>query len=371
MRRAPAQGPPRSQVGDRAGRDVGAPTYSGRVSHHSETLLDLSLARTTLIRDLSDRDGQVGLDRALADPRTRVVEIRGDRAPIAAPTEVRGAARRLVYREPQSGDGADGSDGGQRADRVLVLLGRDGDGTRYVAQLREATNPEAHQPPSGAEADEHGRHWLTLREVGTELDDTDTGVLTSAMALAQWHRRNPYCPRCGSRTVPVDGGWVRRCPQDGSEHYPRTDAAVIVAVTDQDDRLLLAQGVGWAQRRMSLLAGFVEAGETLEAAVVREVGEEVGVRLTDVTYRGNQPWPFPASLMIGFSARALGTELRLQAEEIAAARWFSREELSAAVAAEQVILPHRISIARSLIEQWFGGPLDGTGTHRPRDEAKR
>ena len=108
-------------------------------------------------------------------------------------------------------------------------------------------------------------------------------------------------------------GWIRRCPADGSEHYPRTDMAVIMAVVDADDRILLARGKGFRGNGMSVLAGFVEPGETLAAAVAREVAEEVGVEVTEVTYLGDQPWPFPSSLMLGFTATALGTDLRLQA----------------------------------------------------------
>ena len=150
-------------------------------------------------------------------------------------------------------------------------------------------------------------------------------------------------------------GWIRRCPADGSEHYPRTDMAVIMAVVDADDRILLARGKGFRGNGMSVLAGFVEPGETLAAAVAREVAEEVGVEVTDVTYLGDQPWPFPSSLMLGFTARALGTELRLQAEEIEAARWFSRDELVEALADGSVVVSGRISISRRIIEHWFGG----------------
>ena len=153
-------------------------------------------------------------------------------------------------------------------------------------------------------------------------------------------------------------GWIRRCPADGSEHYPRTDMAVIMAVVDADDRLLLARGKGFRGNGMSVLAGFVEPGESLAAAVAREVAEEVGVEVTDVTYLGDQPWPFPSSLMLGFTARALGTDLRLQAEEIEAARWFTRDELVAALADGSVVVSGRISISRRIIEHWFGGPLD-------------
>lgn len=332
-------------------------------------LLDLSLARTTLTRDLGDRRVPGGLREALQDPRTRVLDIVGDRAPMIAEGDANADAGadherrwRLHYRDPRPDD-AETNDGGnhqgENDDRVVVLLGRAPDGVRYLAQIRDESGAE------GADQWGPGVCLQTLRDAGAGLGDTDTGVLTSAMALAHWHRRHPFCPRCGSRTEPIDAGWVRRCPRDASEHHPRTDAAVIVAVTDRADRILLARGVGWAQRRMSVLAGFVEAGETFEAAVVREVGEEVGVELGEVTYRGNQPWPFPASLMVGFTARARSTALTLQEEEIQDARWFSRDELLEAATSRAVVLPSRISIARSLIELWFGAPIDVPGSHRP------
>jgi NAD+ diphosphatase len=134
--------------------------------------------------------------------------------------------------------------------------------------------------------------------------------------------------------------------------------AVIMAVVDEDDRLLLARGRGFRSAGMSVLAGFVEPGETLAAAVAREVLEEVGVEVTDVTYLADQPWPFPSSLMLGFTARALGTDVRLQDEEIEDARWFTRAELRAAIDDGTLHVSSRISIARRLVEHWYGATLD-------------
>ena len=148
------------------------------------------------------------------------------------------------------------------------------------------------------------------------------------------------------------------CPNDESEHYPRTDPAVIMSVIDNQDRLLLARGVGFAAQGMSVLAGFVEPGESLSSAVAREVHEEVGVTVSDVAYLGDQPWPFPSSLMIGFTARAVTTDLTLQKSEIEAARWFDRDEFTRAVADGSLRISSRISIARRLIEHWYGGEID-------------
>ena len=150
---------------------------------------------------------------------------------------------------------------------------------------------------------------------------------------------------------------ARRCVADDSPHFPRTDPAVIMTVVDDDDRLLLARGRGFTTAGMSVLAGFVEPGESLAAAVAREVHEEVGVSVDQVEYLGDQPWPFPSSLMVGFRAHATSTALSLQDDEIESARWFTRAELVADLEAGVLAISGRLSIARRLIEEWFGGPI--------------
>ncbi len=235
------------------------------------------------------------------------------------------------------------------------------EGRSYLGLLLpDETAAESTVEPTGEPTGVGGLdlHWSTLREVGHLLDDRDADLATTAVALSEWHRRSARCPRCGAPTRAELAGWVRRCPVDGLEEYPRTDAAVIMAVTDADDRILLAHGARWAGRRFSTLAGFVEPGESLETAVRREVGEEVGVQVGDVAYVASQPWPFPASLMVAFRARALSTEIVVDGQEVTEARWFTRAELRAAVQAGEVTLPMRTSIALALIEQWIGGPLD-------------
>lgn len=306
------------------------------MSRADETLLDLALSRATVDRSARERADDRTVAQALDDPRTRVLVMRGGRSRLL---EERTA---LALRPPAPGD----------ADRAPWFLGRH-DGVAYLAVV-ESGWEEGTGPAVDGTA-EPG--WVSLREVGADLDDTEAGLLTTATALHGWHGRHRHCPRCGAVTEVVQGGWVRRCPDDGSEHYPRTDPAVIVAVVDDDERLLLATGNGWPDGRVSVLAGFVEAGETMEAAVVREVHEEVGVRVGDLTYRGNQPWPFPASLMLGFRARALSTSIVPDPTEIRSAAWYSRDELAARVAEGSRTLPSRVSIARVLIEEWFHGPL--------------
>jgi NAD+ diphosphatase len=193
-----------------------------------------------------------------------------------------------------------------------------------------------------------GDRWVDLREIGAALDDRDAGLLTTAVALARWHDRHVRCPIDGTPTDIVNGGWVRLCPTDGSEHFPRTDPAVIMLVHDGADRCVLGRQAIWPEGRFSILAGFVEPGESAEAAVAREVGEEVGLEVTEVTYAGSQPWPFPSSLMLGYTARAVGSELPLRDEELAEAHWFTRKEIRG----RTMRLPPPVSIAHRIITDW-------------------
>ena len=195
------------------------------------------------------------------------------------------------------------------------------------------------------------------------LGDRDAGLFTHAVALANWHDTHTHCPLDGTPTIPDPGGHSTRCPADGTEHFPRTDPAVIMLVTDPDDRCLLARNAAWPGRRVSILAGFVEPGESAEQAVIREVAEETQIKVTNVRYVGSQPWPMPRSLMLGFRAEApAGQAIVVDREEIAEAHWFSRDELLAAIQAREIALPPPVSIARHIIEAWFGGPLPSTWT---------
>lgn len=199
-----------------------------------------------------------------------------------------------------------------------------------------------------------------LREAAALLNDRDAGLFTHSVALANWHATHTHCPRCGTPTVTVAAGHAQRCPVDGSEHFPRVDPAVIMLVTDPDDRCLLARNRRWPERRVSILAGFVEPGESAEQAVAREVGEETGITVARVRYVGSQPWPMPQSLMLGFRASAAGDlEIRVDDDEIAEAHWFSRDELRSALTAREILLPPPVSIAHRLIESWYGEELPG------------
>ena len=212
--------------------------------------------------------------------------------------------------------------------------------------------------------------WQTLREYGPRVDELQAGLAVSAVALEQWHRRHTYCPMCGTPTTETRAGWTRTCPRDGSDHFPRTDPAVIMLIHDGADLALLGRGPQWGPGRFSTLAGFVEPGESLEAAVAREVFEEVGVGVRDVRYLGSQPWPFPASLMLGFVGRLDGDpSITLDPVEMAEAGWFTRDEvrqaavwtdnadLSADPAQRLRGIPPHFSISRYLIDEWLAGRI--------------
>ena len=201
--------------------------------------------------------------------------------------------------------------------------------------------------------------FKTLREVGAFLSARDIGLAVHAQGLANWHKKHPRCAICGEKTVVVLAGAVRRCPADQSEHYPRTDSAIIVLVKDDQDRVLLGRQKVWPKNRFSTFAGFVEPGESFENCVTREVMEEAGVKLKEINYLGSQPWPFPASLMIAFEAITTTPELaRPDGEEIEEIRWFTRDEMKSAIAEKTLILPLEISVARQMIKAWYGKGAD-------------
>ncbi|MDR5698938.1 NAD(+) diphosphatase [Agromyces aerolatus] len=307
-----------------------------------------------LARAAIDRDGLARADETFgarfdADPSSRVVMVHGDRLLIGG--KVDGSPPALDLRHPSA----------LPEPTLRCYLGRTlttvpGSDASAGAPVELRVFDEA----SAARIEPEAARWAGLRDLAPVLDDRDASLATEAVALANWHATHPRCPRCGAETEPVQAGWARRCVADESLHFPRTDPAVIVLVTDDADRVLLGSNALWEQRRFSLLAGFVEPGESLEAAVVREIGEEAGVAVDRVEYAASQPWPFPASIMLGFTARvAAGVNPSAavpDGEEILQLRWLSREELVAAK--DEVVLPGSSSIARWLLERWFGGPLE-------------
>jgi NAD+ diphosphatase len=209
---------------------------------------------------------------------------------------------------------------------------------------------------AGAGGPERGRP-AGLREAATELPATEAALGAYAASLLSWHRRHRFCANCGASTELRDGGHQRHCRSCGASHFPRTDPVVIVRVTDAADRLLLGRQARWPPGRFSVLAGFVEPGETLEEAVAREVLEESGVKVAEANYVASQPWPFPSSLMIAFSARATGGEPYPSDEELSEVRWFERAEVEEAAAGTSgVELSPTYSISRRLIDAWLASP---------------
>lgn len=305
-------------------------------------LSSLPLSRFEIDRDHLTRDIPDLFDVLAADESTRVLPIFNQQALLDPEhsrlvflgASVLGDAEQLVY-----------------LGRSLSETSLEPVGTRLVAAELSEEAAKALEPDES--------RWVNLRLVAADLDDRDAGAFTEALGILNWHHSHTHCPRCGAQTVPEKGGWVRRCPVQQIEIFPRTDPAVIVGIVDADDRILLGSNALWANNRYSLLAGFVEPGESLEAATVREVFEESGVRTLEPEYLGSQPWPFPASLMCGFLARVdpatAADPLLPDGEEILDVRWFSRADLEDP--AQTVLLPGSSSIARAIIEHWYGGPL--------------
>jgi NAD+ diphosphatase len=214
---------------------------------------------------------------------------------------------------------------------------------------------------------ERGRP-VGLREAASDLPAPEAAMAAYAASLLSWHHRHRFCANCGSPTEITDAGHQRRCPECEAEHFPRTDPVVIVRVVD-GDRLLLGRQDRWEDGRFSVLAGFVEPGETLEEAVRREVSEESGVEVGEVEYVASQPWPFPSSLMVGFHAVAAGGEPRPGDGELSAVRWFDRAEVEAAAAGTSGLhLPQPYSISRRLIDGWLA--MRARATAKSHDSAR-
>ena len=237
-------------------------------------------------------------------------------------------------------------------DRFFLGVGRD-DNQAYFAWHTTWINPPK---DDGTEEFEMRKYegFKSLREVGGNLDADELALAMHAVGLANWHATHTHCARCGAKTVSDLGGTTSVCPEDSTQHHPRTDPAVIVLVKDKDDRILLGHQPIWPDKRFSTFAGFVETGESFEECVSREVFEEAGVYLTDINYLTSQPWPFPASIMIAFEAIThRPEEARPDGTEISEVRWFSRDEMKRAIATQDILLPPSISVARRMIETWY------------------
>ncbi|MCF8548889.1 MAG: NAD(+) diphosphatase [Pontimonas sp.] len=303
----------------------------------------LPLSRTRINRDAVSRKIPGFLDQVMAEEgRTRVVLIWRGEALLAEDTTTR--IQLVAPSEIPEGS-------------LLIYLGittesvRDiPHGTRIVAAVLD--------DDSGPKVCADMTRWVSARTMAHALDDLDTGIVVEALAMANWHYAHTFSPTTGAPAESDQAGWTRVDQSTGKDLFPRTDAAVIALVTDQHDRIVLGSNALWEASRYSLLAGFVEPGESLEAAVIREVFEESGLVVTNPVYMGSQPWPFPASLMVGFAAEideSSLADIRPDGTEIIDLRWFSREELLDSLG--EVLLPGRPSIARAMIENWLGQEL--------------
>lgn len=306
----------------------------------------LPLVRYEIDRDHSTRTRPDFLSQLGGDDRNKVLFLWGDRALMTTANSVTRVSLNFLP-----------------AGRVTTV-----ESITYLGRSLSTDNPELYGSRlvtvalSDEQVDEQelaAEDWRDLRSVAANLTPHDHGVFTEALALNTWHRTHRYCPNCGAETGFERAGWSRRCPIEGTEIFPRIDPAVIVAVRDAADRILLGVPADQQEERFSLLAGFVEPGEPLEGAAAREVFEESGVRITDLHYLGSQPWPFPASLMCGFYATVdpeYGeVSLCPDGEEIRKLRWFSRDDV--ADPQRTFLLPGPASIARKILEHWYGGSI--------------
>jgi NAD+ diphosphatase len=271
---------------------------------------------------------------ALADQRSRVVPVWNSRSLIVGEEEPR-AAFLPLHDIPSE----------RRGIADLILLGRFKDASYFAYEF------DGLDPPIFSA----GTRFENLRLVGSLLPPDEAGLLGYARALIYWRRRNRFCGSCGTPTLAAKGGHVLVCTNPACRHeqFPRLDPAIIVLISD-GSRALLGRQAAWPVGRYSTIAGFVEPGESLEDAVTREVLEETGVEVDSIEYHSSQPWPFPASLMLGFTAHAVTREVHLRDHELEDARWFTREDIIAGVPS----LPPSQSISFSLIEHWFNAASD-------------
>ena len=247
-------------------------------------------------------------------------------------------ARQLLWHDGLPAVGPDGRLEWQPVSAPDLFLGVAADGTPLFSATEEP----------------HANARAAFDTMGL-LSVADAPLFAAALSLAWWHSRHRYCANCGHLSDIERVGWSRRCPACSAQHFPRVDPVVIM-LAEHDGRLLLGRQPQYPPGRYSALAGFLEPGESIEASVAREIKEEAGIDVTDVTYVASQPWPFPSSLMIGCHARALGDELNIDYTELDDARWFTREEIAAALAGEPDACfqaPPRFAIARTLLEHWL------------------
>ncbi|GAA3075862.1 MULTISPECIES: NAD(+) diphosphatase [Actinomycetes] len=362
-------------------------------------VLDLPLTRPRIDRRDQDRQRPDWLAEVWTAPGTGVLRLDGGRAPVRAARSGGGPVAdgsrngtehdvahtsrlRLVFEAPEGPLPEDAvylgaaplgaASEATHEERPRHLIAVPAPGQAHDGDLASGTESSSARPSGHADSgvmrqsgDRNGvtdtehpvLRWADLRAVGAHLPALEGELLTQATAVLNWHANSAHCPRCGAVTEVRSSGWMRQCPACGAEHFPRTDPAVITAVVDPQDRLLLGSATRWDARMYSTFAGFVEAGESLEDAVVREVAEEAGAAVARVEYIGSQAWPFPRSLMLGYLAHTRDAVAHADEDEIRDVRWFTREELHQQVAEGRIGIPPRSSISRGLIEHWYGGTL--------------
>ena len=302
----------------------------------------MTFPHLSLVADPHDRLGLLRTDedwlqQRWEDPASRVLVIAG--------TRLRPGPDGLEW--VASADAPDG---------VRVLLG-DRDGTTWWAVI-----------VGGEVVRAEPERWLPLRGLLPYLSGdavAQAPLVFHAIGLAEWHWAHRFCPRCGGALSPRAAGHELVCADCGKPQFPRSDPAVIMLISagepgTPEERCLLGRGTTWPAGRFSTLAGFCEPGESLEDAVRREVLEETGVVVGEVTYFGNQPWPLPSSLMLGFHGRALSEDIRLEDADVEEAQWFTRAEMRSGAEDGSLVLPGGVSISRSLVEDWYGGALPGS-----------
>ncbi len=252
------------------------------------------------------------------------------------------------------------------ADEAPIFLGRDAGKPRFTQDISN-WEPDTDASEVGAFLDRSTQHhpqapsgadFTELRGIMTRLSRRDAELAATARAVLQWHETHGFCARCGQPSQIAEGGWQRDCPACGAKHFPRTDPVVIMLITHGND-VLVGRSPFWPDGFYSLLAGFIEPGETVEAAVRREVFEEAGIQVGAVRYVASQPWPFPASLMLGCAGEALTRDLTVDPKELEDARWVSREEMVEVFAGTHPTLgePRRGAIAHALLQAWVADRL--------------
>lgn len=294
---------------------------------------DLNLARGTIDRDELSRNNPEKLRALRHSPEARFILVAG--SDVAIDPQRFGHVLQLTRQEAEEWGSAE-----------AVYLGQ-AEGKYFFGC--DATGKVSEQ-------DVQAPHHPTMRPVRNwahEWADVDTALAVSAVAVLQWRRDAKFCGQCGLGVAVSSSGWEMVCPK-GHITFPRTDPAVIMAIHDSNDRLLLGRNSAWGPGRYSVLAGFVEAGESLEAAVRREVFEESHIKVGELHYFGSQPWPFPRSLMLAFNGWTTENDVAVDGKEIADARFFTRDELIEALRRQEIHLPNPTSVAASLIQAWLG-----------------